>query len=147
MNLISIHYSFALWIVEGFSTTVFLTLWVIARKIWNVGFDISVARNCAHLAMSLRALGSLVGSSQNHRSSFGFIPTLCFCFRCSTSLSSTAWIMPNGIRLLSLQLGMSVVSFAVAMVVILDSLTFLLAWFCWPDSAKGLFPVLEAVGR
>ena len=80
--------------------TVLLTLCVIARKIWNVGFDISVARNSAHLAISLRALGSLLGSSQSHRSSFGLIPTLCFCFLCSASLPSTALIIPVGTRLL-----------------------------------------------
>ena len=36
---------------------------VIAMKSGNAGFDISVAIYSVHLAMSLRALGSLVGSS------------------------------------------------------------------------------------
>ena len=68
-----------------------LKLHAIARNSWNARFDISVAMYFVHLAMSLRALGILVGSYQSHPSKFGFIPNSCFRFRCSIWSSSTFW--------------------------------------------------------
>ena len=72
-------------VVRGFSQ-----FCVIAMKSGNAGFDISVAIYSVHLAISLRALGSLVGSSRNHLSNLGSILNWCLRFRCSFASLSDA---------------------------------------------------------